>query len=272
MGEQPRRRPPGRRWVALGCALLVGAIVLTVRATTTHLHGTGSEAGARIAAGPAHEVAMRVYVTDAGLGWEIVPRMPDDATLSDARLHVAGLASPAEMWPQRNVDDVAPDDLVVQAGDRVSLSGGLMPDCGSDDPDLTASFTVTETRADGEQQLLRFVSSTPLEVADELEEWCATEPWATAGGTRLEPDGDAVISIGVVNPGPEAIRVEVAAYADDHVRWEELAGWAPPATWSHFELVGHEVGCEPGERASWEDGGLLLDGEPFVVEADDAWC
>lgn len=214
-------------------------------------------------------VPMRLHVSEGWIGWQAEVTIERRMTVSDALVHYGGATEPGGLW----LDDESPfDDIPVEPGDHVVISGGVMPDCTPGAPVEEASLSMVERAADGTSLRHGFLPARPLDLASGIHEWCAQEPSVTAGSYSLTPEGDAVISISVINPGPGPVRLEVPAYSDEHVDWEPLDVSAPPAEWSHFEIRGANVGCEPGEIASWADGRLLLDGEPYVVAMDDAWC
>ena len=256
----------GRRWLPVGVVLVVGALVAAGGWAASHRDRNDAAA----AVDASTRVPMRVYVTDGGVGWDAEVRFDRAVTLSDARVHYGARSDTGSLW----LDEESPyDDIPVETGDRVSISGGVLPDCTPGAPLAEPAVSVVERETDGTAQRHRYLPSKPLDLASAVREWCAHPPTVGVGMHSLTPEGESVVSVYVVNPGPDPVSVRVPAYADAHMTWESLDVVVPPAERGRFEIHGHDVGCEPGEIASWEDGRLLLDGEPYVLgRGDDGWC
>lgn len=234
---------------------------------------SGKDAGDSAAAGPSTEVPFDVSVDDYGIWITTEVTFPDDVTLSDPTLHVGGSHDTASLWPLDGRDHEGEDldPLAVPAGTSVAVSGMTRPLCDSDQI-KAVHFTVAVSQHDGSPMVHEYSPENQVAMPPAVRQWCTQGPTVTAGMERLEPDGDAVIGVYVTNPGPTPITVEIPAYVDEHVSWTETTAVAPPGERTRLEIHGRHVGCEPGEIASWADGRLLLDGEPYTVEMTDAWC
>jgi hypothetical protein len=215
---------------------------------------------------------MDAWVDDFGVGFTMKTTFQEGVTLSAPALRVGGVETEAELWPLDGHDHEGEDldPLRLAAGTPVSISGWLLPGCN--DSDLEVTMSVTSVDSDGEETNLRYSGSNEDDLESAMRQLCARGPTVTGEMNLLRPNGDAVIGIKIVNPGPDEITVDVPGYSDDHVTWSALNGTVPAGQRARFEIYGSDVGCEPGETASWQQGRLLIDGQPFIVTSDDRWC
>lgn len=225
-----------------------------------------------VADGPTSPQHMEAWVGELGILLSTKTSFAETVTLSDPTLRAGKTEAEGELWPldgrEHEGEDLEP--LTLPAGRSVSIAGLIRPACDGSDVEMIIS--VISQNSDGEKLISRFSARNPEDLASATRRYCRQGPTVSAGMNRLYPDGDAVIGVTVVNPGPDEITVDVPAYSDEHVTWTPLTGTVPAGEKVRFEIQGTQVGCEPGERASWQEGRLLIDGEPFVVTSDDAWC
>lgn len=222
---------------------------------------------------PSTAVRFDVDVRDDGVGITTEVAFPNEVTLSNATLQVGDSRDAAWLWPLDGRDHEGEDldPLTVPGHTRVAVSATIRPSCDGD-AIQTVRLAVTVSQRDGATQVHEYTAVNQLAMPPAVRTWCAKGPTVTAGMEHLEPDGDAVIGVYVINPGPDPITVEIPAYTDEHVSWAKATAVAPPGEKTRLEIHGMHVGCEPGEIASWANGRLLLDGQPYKVKMDDAWC
>lgn len=259
--RQVEMRAPGRRTALVGLALgLVAAAMLL----------TWPAAGApetRASAEP-----MEIYVDRQWVVVSMRTSFPESVTLSTPVIGAGEARKSGDLWPLDGVDHEGEDldPVRLEAGTPVSLSGFLQPPC-TGPSDL--SLAVTVTRPDGDRVRHHFLPSNAEELAAAVREFCDQGPSVRARAYYWEPDGDAKATVTVMNPGPDAITVELPAYADEFVTWSSLKATVPADETSSYEIRGTDVDCEPGETPSWLGGRLLVDGEPFVIRAErGSWC
>ena len=198
-----------------------------------------------------------------------------DVTLSAARASVAGVTDDAQLWPLDDVDHQGEDldPLELPAGTPVSMSALVRPPFPGDKNGELA-FQVRVKHDDGQVELVRFLARDSDAVGPALEKWCSRGPWVGLSHAELWPDGTATVYLWVSNPGPETVRVEVPAYADEHAVWKAATPQdVAPGEMADIEIHGTDVDCDDGETGSWQRGRLLLDGDPTRVQSwGDSYC
>ena len=241
----------------LGC---VGGV-----AVTSQLLRDRSNSATQAPSGPSTPVQFELYVDEHGVTVTTEVHFDGEVILSHPQLHLGDAHEPAWLWPLDGTDHEGEDlePLTVPDGISVEMTSTVRGSCNGDQVQRMR-FGVSVREADGTTQVHEFTPRNEIAMPQAILEWCAMGPTVTAGMERLEPDGDAVIGIYVINPGPKAIEVTVPAYADGHVSWTEGTIEAPPGEKTRFEIYGTDVGCEPGEIASWAEGRLSVDGEPML--------
>lgn len=245
--------------VGLAVALVVTALLLTRPA-----------AGARETR--ASVEPMEIYVDEQWVIVSMRASFQEAVTLSVPVIEVGAARKGGELWPLDGVDHEGEDldPIQLEVGTPVSISGYLQPPCtGPSD----VSLGVTAVGPDGDRVRHRYAPSNAAEVQAAVREFCAQGPAVRARAYHWEPDGDAKASVTVMNPGPDAITVELPAYADKFVTWSALDVTVPADETTTYEIRGTDVDCEPGETASWLGGRLLVDGEPVVIRTErGSWC
>lgn len=234
--------------------------------------GTPTKTAVGVAPGPTTAQHMDVMMHELGVSFSIETTFPEGVTLSAPTVKVGRVEAPGELWPLDGIDHEGEDldPVSVPVGTRVQIHGWLRPSCdGGDD---RATISVISQRPDDEQSTRRYVGRNVEAVEAAIRQFCERGPTVSLLMSRLDPNGDATVGLDVVNPGPDEITVEVPGYSDERVTWRALTGTVPAGESVRFEIHGSQVGYEPGERASWQEGRLLIDGEPFVVTSDDGWC
>jgi hypothetical protein len=255
-------------------ASCVAVVVIAYIGQVFGWHVQGGPDTPDITEGPVVPKEVTVRVGDEAIDFGIVMSFPDQVTLTGPTLRVGRTTGAARLWPldDRDHEGQDLDPLTLRAGMPVALEGYARPPCAPGEPGPEVVFAVTVESLDGSTQRHHFPALHPEVVPPAVEEWCSGGPSVTAGMEYLGPNGEAVIGVTVINPGPEVIDVEVPAYADQHVSWTEASSTVPPGQQVSLKIHGTDVGCERGEIASWEGGRLLIEGKPFVVTSDDAWC
>ncbi len=225
-----------------------------------------------VAEGPTKPHRIDAAVMELGIVLHTKVTFAEPVTLTDPNLRVGEIEAEGELWPLDGQDHEGEDldPLRLLAGTSVLIQGLIRPIC--DGSDVRTIISVTSQNSAGETLLNHFPARNPSDLASATHKYCGQGPTVSAEMNHMSADGDAVIGVVVVNPGPNEITVEVPAYSNEHVSWTALTGTVPAGERVRFEIHGTQVGCEPGERASWEGGRLLIDGEPFIVTSDDAWC
>lgn len=266
-GDEAQGRAWRGRLVAAGAAAVALIVVVGGVSAVAGWAGDNGELTA-----PA-EAPFDVRVDDFGIWITTEVTFTDEVTLTKPTLHAGESHEAASLWPldgrEHEGEDL--DPLTVPAGTSVELSGMLRPICDRDE--ITAvQFAVAVSQHDGSSTTAHYSAANQSDVPAALDRWCSNGPSVTAGMERIGLGGDAVIGVYVTNSGPNPVTVEIPAYTDEHVAWAEATAVAPPGERTRLEIHGTRVGCEPGEIASWSDGRLLLDGTPYTVTMDDAWC
>ncbi len=215
---------------------------------------------------------MNASISELGILFSTESTFPGAVTLSAPVVSAGEVEAVGELWPLDGLDHEGEDlePLLLSAGTPVQIQGLIRPPC--DGRDIEVIIAVISQKSDGETSLNRYAARNADALAAATRQYCRQGPTVNAAMNLLYPNGDAVIGVNVMNPGPAEIKVEVPGYADEHVTWTAIAGTVQAGESVRFEIHGSQVGCEPGEEASWEDGRLLLDGTPFVVTSDDGWC
>jgi hypothetical protein len=218
-------------------------------------------------------VPVDVSLDEEGITLTTGVTFPRRVMLSDPRVHIGQTREPAWLWPLDGRDHEGEDldPLTVPAGIPVSVSSTIRLSCDTE-TSSQRSFTISDRDMNGTTRVHEFTPTHDVALPPAVQDWCAIGPSVRAGMEHLEPDGDAVIGVYIINSSPDSITVRVSAYADEHVTWSEASAVVPSAEKARIEIRGTNVGCEPGEIASWAGGRLLIDGEPYQVPMDDAWC
>jgi hypothetical protein len=224
--------------------------------------------------GPTVPTEVTAEVTEDGIDFSVEVSFPEKVTLTAPTMRSGQTTGVAWMSPLDDGDHEGerPESLVVPAGSAVQLVSDALPSCDEGAEELLISFAVTVDRGEGEAQRHRFTAEDPEAARQALHVWCSQGPAVAAAAEFIQPDGDAVVSVRVTNPGPGSVSVEVPAYADDQVSWSAAGATVPPGRQVKFMIYGSGVACEPAEIASWEDGRLLIDGKPFQLESEGEWC
>lgn len=261
-----------RRHGWLVVVLSAMAVVVAIAFSGFIAARTPVETAVAVADGPTTLLHMDSWLPELGISFSTETTFAETVTLSAPTLRAGKAEVPGELWPLDGQDHEGEDldPLPLPAGTPVQIQGTIRPRC--DGSDIEVTISVTSQSSDGEKQGNRYSARNFEALAAAMQQFCERGPTVSIPMIRGYPDGDAVIGLDVMNPGPEEITVEVPGYSDEHVTWTAVTGTVPAGESVRFEIQGEQVGCELGEKASWQEGRLLIDGDPFVVTSDDGWC
>jgi len=251
--------------VALGVAVGLGSVAALA------LSDSGTTAGRGAAT---QSKKMDVYVDEFGVRVGMQTTFDEAVTLSSPILRAGALHDRASLWPEDDKDHEFEDldPLTLAAGTPVLIEGKLRPDCDGSDPGSEVLFSVKVRTGDEPAATSRFSASNSQLLRGATKKWCALGPHVRVHRSSVAPNGAAIIRLVLTNPGPDAISVEIPAYATPHVSWTAASASVPEGEDVDLVVRGTNIQCQRGEEASWLEGRMRIDGKPFVVTSDDGFC
>lgn len=218
-------------------------------------------------------VDVRVFVDEYGISMRIKTSFAEDLTLSSPTVQSGEDHEKATLWPLDGRDHEGEDldPLILPKGTPVTIEGALRPACDGDTPDKPVDFAVRSRGKDGVEEVRRFTSKRPGILVRPTAKWCSMGPVIQPGGGSLSADGDAKADITVINPGPGTIVVTVPAFSQGRATWFAASATVPAGRTVMFVVKGSGVRYDRSPLP-WEDGRLLVDGQPFTLPApEDGW-
>lgn len=257
-----------RRQRLIGVAVGVAVVMVTGGAVSAQMTSSTTLEPA-IAT---HSIQMSVYSGDYGIRLGMHTRFSEDREVLAASVRAGNATASATVYPDDGVDYDAgpPVPLPLPAGTRMTAEGTVMPVCG-DDATSPIVFIVESRLPGGELVVDRYSPTNPEVYGPALDKWCTRGLYVSAGGGSLTADGDAEALLTVINPGPDAIVVEVPAFSDGGATWSTASTTVPAGELVSFTVEGTGVRYDGSQEVPWERGRLLIDGEPFTFPTPDGW-
>ena len=219
-------------------------------------------------------VKVVVGASEYGIGVGIKTSFAEDLTLFSPTVQAGESRLKASLWPLDGDDHEGEDldPLVLPKGTPVSIEGGVRSTCDGSASADNVVFAVRARGKDGTEEVLRFTSRRPGILAEAVKKWCSMGPTVSPGGGSLSADGDAKANVTVTHPGPGTITVTVPAFSQGGATWSAAEATVPAGDRVMFVVKGSGVRYDGSQKLPWEDGRLLIDGEPFTLPTpDDGW-
>ncbi len=251
--------------IALAVAVGLGSVAALA------LSDSGTQGGRQAAT---QSKKMDVFVSEFGVRVGMQTTFDEAVTLSSPALRAGALHDKASLWPEDDKDHEGEDldPLKLAAGTPVLVEGQLRPDCDGSDPGTNIVFSVQVRRAGGPVATSQFSASHTQFLRNATKTWCALGPRVRVHRSSIAPNGAAIVHLVLTNPGPDTISVEIPAYADKQVSWSPASASVPEGEDVDVVVRGANIQCQRGEKGSWLEGRMRIDGKPFVVSSDDGWC
>jgi hypothetical protein len=192
--------------------------------------------------------------------------------LDDGAFIVGDERFPVQFWTEAtDCDCDYPDPLPVHPGEMVLIEAtSAIPDCSLEPAD-TVLLAVQGVLPNGDRIIHRFAGSNPQVYADAFADWCSKSVSLMIGNSSVTVDGDAAVTIHVINPGPGVVVVETPAIDLDGVTWDATRTTVPAGDSVDIRVTGTGVTCGM-QTVSWMGGQLTVDGVPTDFPDGDQWC
>ncbi len=216
------------------------------------------------------EVPAKLSNTQYGIQVAIVVGYDEDRVVSDARLlWDGGSDDDIGLWPLDGSEpDRPPETLDLPTGTEMLLAGNLLAAC-PDVPDVLV-FEV-ESRIGDDERTDRYLPESSRKLERAFATWCEQPVLMSVTGSRSTPEGDYEVTMEFSNPGPDSATVVSEAVTLGETTWEEGTVEVPAGTRTSMTVSGHGP-PECRVTAPWQEGHVLVDGEPIRPEYDDGWC
>ena len=230
-------------------AIAVGGAVLAA--------GTSDDAIDSGAIAAAQPIRFDVDASVWGVGLSFRSTYPEDRQLTGGGIRIGDdVKEGMVFWSGKYEEQDAPDPFPVAAGAQVQIGTRLAPNCDASDavPVLIVESQVSEgtTHSDSYRPLNEDAYLAAVDA------YCHLDPEVHVAASSQSPGGDFTVTLRIMNPTGESVRVVSEPFRDKNTTWEPASTSVPPRDDGELVLRGHGQGCSSVNP--WTTGHVTVNG------------